>query len=69
MEVSDQLHATSDLPQKNTSGTHCIGGLVDTRAVMDVTKIRKNVLPLSGIEPQFLGYPVRSLVAIPTELS
>jgi hypothetical protein len=29
----------------------------------------KNILPLPGIEPQFLGRPVHSLVAIPTEIS
>ena len=29
----------------------------------------KNLLALSGIEPQFLGRPARSLVTITTELS
>jgi hypothetical protein len=39
-----------------------------SRASLDVI-VKRNNMPLPGIEPRLLGHPVRSLVTIPTELS
>jgi hypothetical protein len=53
---------------KRAPGTHWIGGWVGPRAILDAVVKRKIPSP-PGIEPQNPDCPVRSLVAIPTELS
>jgi hypothetical protein len=64
MEMYGQLHALLALSSGKQLPVRT-GGWVGLRAGIDV---EKNILLLSRIEPQFLGRPTRSLVAIPTEL-
>jgi hypothetical protein len=37
------------------------------RVGLDVLESRKNILPLPGIKPRFLGRPTRRLVNMPTD--
>jgi hypothetical protein len=53
--------------EETSAGTLCAGGWVDLRQYRCCGE-EKNILLLSGIEPQFLGRSTRSLVAILTEL-
>jgi hypothetical protein len=39
-------------PRRKSSDTQVIGGWVDPRASPDVVEMRKNLFPLSGIEPE-----------------
>jgi hypothetical protein len=57
MKVSSQLHAAAALPPGRLDGHQNRSGRCGQE---------KNLPP--GIEPQLLGTPARSLVAIPTEL-
>jgi hypothetical protein len=51
MEVNDQRHALRCFtPGEIATGTHLIGGWVDTRAGLEVVQKRK-VLLLNGLEP------------------
>jgi hypothetical protein len=59
MGVSCQLHIPATLPVVK-AGAHSVGGWVDLRAGQDV--MEKNLFPLPGIEPRFLGRPARRLV-------
>jgi hypothetical protein len=64
MEVSGQLHRTAALPPYPLN--KWLGG----RHIRFTTfGEKKNVVPLLGIEPHFLGSPARSLLTTPTELS
>jgi hypothetical protein len=69
MEVSGQFHAPAALPpgKQTASGTHCIGGWSGLRRSGRYGE--ETVFPLAGIEPRLLGCPVRSAVAIPTDLT
>jgi hypothetical protein len=69
MEVSGQLRAPSALSRGKNFGTRWIGGWVGPRASVDVSEKRKNLFPLPGIEPRFLGHSIYSLDTIVTELS
>jgi hypothetical protein len=54
-------------PQGKFPNIHWIGGWVGPTAGLD-TGNEKNILPVAGIEPRFLGHPGCSLVAITTVL-
>jgi hypothetical protein len=49
MEVSAQLHDLAALPQEKAAGTHWLGVVVSSRAVLDFVEKRK-IFTLSGIE-------------------
>jgi hypothetical protein len=55
MEVSGQLHAPAALlPRERALGTHCIGGRMGPRAVMDVVVKRKIPSPRQESNPRTL---------------
>jgi hypothetical protein len=54
-------------PGETDTGTHLIGVWVDPRAGLNAMNYKKS-LALQAIEPRLLGPPVRSVVAIPTEV-
>lgn len=54
LDEDSQLHAPENRPRYKLTGS-----LVDPRA-------EKNFLPMPGIEPEFRGRPVPTLVNIPT---
>jgi hypothetical protein len=58
MGMSVHYHAPAALPRGKRSDYPLHKKLVDLSASCDAL----DKLPLSGIEPQFLGHPVRSLV-------
>jgi hypothetical protein len=65
MGVRSQLQARAALPPEETSDcTYRIGGWVCPIVGQDV--MEKTILPMLGIEPQFLGRPARSLISIST---
>jgi hypothetical protein len=66
MEVSGQLYTLTALPpEKEASVPIRIGDWVGSRGGEE----QKNLLPLPGIEPKFLGLPTSSLVSISNEKS
>jgi hypothetical protein len=54
------------IPQEGTPKYHWVWGLLDPRARIDAVEKRKNVLPFSGIEPQFPYSLAQSPVSVPT---
>jgi hypothetical protein len=53
MEVSGQLHAPAALPsEKEPLGTHCIGGRVGPRAVLEAVAKRKIPSPHQESNPR-----------------
>jgi hypothetical protein len=57
IRVTPRPHFT---PGESTPGTHWTGGWVSPRAGLDTRGLRKNPLPLLGIEPRSPGRPARS---------
>jgi hypothetical protein len=55
-------------PRKRAPCIHCTGDKVGPRSWSGRYREEKNLLPLPGIGPRFLGRPARSLIAISTEL-
>jgi hypothetical protein len=68
MEVSGQLHAPPGLLRGSSPRDPLDKSLGGPQSRYEHYREKKNLLPLSGIEPLFLGL-VRSLVAIMAELS
>jgi hypothetical protein len=64
MEKSGKLYRQAALnPGEKGARTHSIGYCMGTGIHQDIWRVR-NVFPLPGIKPHFLGYPTSSLVML-----
>jgi hypothetical protein len=65
--MSGQLHVPAALPPEKDSSLHKGPGGAQSQS--GPCGVEKSYLPFPGIAPILLGRPIRSLVALPTELS
>jgi hypothetical protein len=66
--MSGQLHASAVLSPGQYRCTNSVGACVGPRDGGGFW-LKENLVSLPGIEPGFLGCPIRSLLTVPTTLS
>jgi thiosulfate reductase cytochrome b subunit len=64
VDVSGQLHLLADWSSGKNHGIHWVGGLVCSRASLDILEKRKNNFLLPGFEPQIFNPTAYSLCLI-----
>jgi hypothetical protein len=56
------------IPEERVSDAYPTGGWIGPIISLDIYEKRKICCTLPGIEPRIHGYPVRSLVTVPTKI-